>query len=147
LCLLPFALNESTRFISPTKTLEYMAAEKPVVSTPIHDVVTLYGGVVAVAGTPEAFIAECRHMLSRDATQRAEHVAAMRALVARHSWDSAAETVHQAIQKVLSPVPMPLASASSHLAAAPRASDIPAGALAPARHIVIGAGPTGLSAA
>ena len=38
-CLLPFALNESTRFISPTKTLEYMAAELPIVSTPITDVV------------------------------------------------------------------------------------------------------------
>src|SRR6185312_9044694 len=37
-CLMPFALNESTRFISPTKTLEYMAAGKPVVSTAIDDV-------------------------------------------------------------------------------------------------------------
>jgi glycosyltransferase involved in cell wall biosynthesis len=42
-CLLPFALNESTRFISPTKTLEYLAAGKPVVSTAIRDVVHPYG--------------------------------------------------------------------------------------------------------
>ena len=42
-CLMPFALNESTRFISPTKTLEYMAAGKPVVSTPIHDVLVMFG--------------------------------------------------------------------------------------------------------
>ncbi|HEV7912480.1 MAG TPA: glycosyltransferase, partial [Albitalea sp.] len=48
-CLLPFALNESTRFISPTKTLEYMAAQKPVVSTPVRDVCVLYGDHVRIA--------------------------------------------------------------------------------------------------
>jgi glycosyltransferase involved in cell wall biosynthesis len=41
--LMPFALNEATRFISPTKTLEYLAAGKPVVSTAIRDVVSPYG--------------------------------------------------------------------------------------------------------
>ena len=55
--LLPFALNESTRFISPTKTPEYLAAGKPVVSTPIHDVISGYGnaGLVAIAGTSQEF--------------------------------------------------------------------------------------------
>ena len=55
--LLPFALNESTRFISPTKTPEYLAAGKPVVSTPIRDVIRGYGdaGLVAIEDTPEAF--------------------------------------------------------------------------------------------
>ena len=56
-CLMPFALNESTEFISPTKTLEYMAAGKPVVSTPIHDVKAMFGDLVAIAATPDAFIA------------------------------------------------------------------------------------------
>jgi len=41
--LIPFQLNESTRFISPTKTPEYLAAGVPVVSTPIRDVVKPYG--------------------------------------------------------------------------------------------------------
>src|SRR5918996_5078284 len=45
-CLLPFALNEATRFISPTKTLEYMAAELPIVSTPITDVAEPYCDIV-----------------------------------------------------------------------------------------------------
>ena len=55
--LLPFALNEATRFISPTKTPEYLAAGKPVVSTPIHDVVRGYGnaGLVEIADTSDAF--------------------------------------------------------------------------------------------
>src|SRR5690606_28367801 len=47
-CLIPFAINESTRYVSPTKTLEYMAAEKPVVSTPVQDVIALYGDLVRV---------------------------------------------------------------------------------------------------
>ena len=57
MALLPFALNESTRFISPTKTPEYLAAGKPVVSTPIHDVVSGYGdeGLVAIAGSAAEF--------------------------------------------------------------------------------------------
>ena len=55
--ILPFALNDATRFISPTKTPEYLAAGKTVVSTPIHDVVTDYGdpGLAFIASTPIEF--------------------------------------------------------------------------------------------
>jgi len=57
LAIMPFAINEATRFISPTKTPEYLAAGKPVVSTPIHDVIHDYGksGLVSIAGTPDEF--------------------------------------------------------------------------------------------
>ena len=57
--MLPFAINESTRYISPTKTPEYLAAHRQVVSTPIRDVVTPYGdkGLVAIAGTAAEFAA------------------------------------------------------------------------------------------
>ncbi|WJM85500.1 glycosyltransferase [Dickeya chrysanthemi] len=60
--LMPFAMNASTRFISPTKTPEYLAGGRPVVSTPIHDVVRTYGdtGVVRIADTPDAFVAACQ---------------------------------------------------------------------------------------
>jgi glycosyltransferase involved in cell wall biosynthesis len=58
-CLLPFAQNDATRFISPTKVLEYMAAELPSVSTPIADVAQPYGHVVAIAGSAAEFIAAC----------------------------------------------------------------------------------------
>lgn len=63
--LIPFALNESTRFISPTKTPEYLAAGCPVVSTPIIDVIATYGasGVVRVAGTPQEFVSAIELML------------------------------------------------------------------------------------
>jgi glycosyltransferase involved in cell wall biosynthesis len=58
--IMPFARNEATRSISPTKTMEYFAAGLPVVSTPIRDVVDDYGHVVRVAETADAFAAACR---------------------------------------------------------------------------------------
>jgi UDP-galactopyranose mutase len=64
--LMPFAINESTRFISPTKTPEYLAGGRPVVSTPIIDVVRHYGELegVKIAATPDEFIAACDQALA-----------------------------------------------------------------------------------
>src|SRR5204862_1969532 len=58
-CLLPFARNDSTRFISPTKTLEYMAAGKQIVSTPITDVAEPYGDIVYLGDTADEFVRAC----------------------------------------------------------------------------------------
>jgi UDP-galactopyranose mutase len=57
MAMMPFALNEATRFISPTKTPEYLACGRPVVSTPIKDVIRQWGktSFVRIADTPEAF--------------------------------------------------------------------------------------------
>lgn len=56
--IIPFAMNESTKYISPTKTPEYLAAGKPVISTPIRDVVRPYGDnkLVHIASTAEEFM-------------------------------------------------------------------------------------------
>jgi UDP-galactopyranose mutase len=56
--LLPFAQNPSTRFVSPTKTPEYLAAGRPVVSTPIRDVLYPYGelGLVKIAQPGSGFV-------------------------------------------------------------------------------------------
>ncbi len=68
--LMPFAMNESTQFISPTKTPEYLAGGRPVVTTPIKDVVRHYGHLegVKIAATAEEFVAACEEALelSRD---------------------------------------------------------------------------------
>ena len=100
-CLMPFALNESTRFISPTKTLEYMAAGKPVVSTPIHDVSVMFGELVAIAADTPSFIAACRVALAEDEAARAGREQAMAACVARHGWDETAATIVAAIGNTL----------------------------------------------
>jgi UDP-galactopyranose mutase len=64
--LLPFARNDATRFISPTKTPEYLAAGRPVVSTSIRDVVSPYGdlGLVAIADTVGEMVRACDAALS-----------------------------------------------------------------------------------
>jgi glycosyltransferase involved in cell wall biosynthesis len=62
-CMMPFALNESTEFINPTKALEYMATGKPVVSSAVPDVVRNFGAVVKVARSHDEFISLCRRAL------------------------------------------------------------------------------------
>src|SRR5205085_10208594 len=86
--LLPFARNESTRFISPTKTPEYLAGGKPVVSTPILDIVRLYGEqrLVKIAETVETFASAIEEALSEHAhdTQWLHRVDAF---LAQTSWN------------------------------------------------------------
>ena len=89
-CLLPFAQNRSTEFISPTKTLEYFAAERPTVSTPITDVAEPYGGVVRLGATPDAFVAACESALDAGDADRQRRTDAMRAVLAETSWDATA---------------------------------------------------------
>jgi hypothetical protein len=89
--LMPFALNESTRFISPTKTPEYLAGGRPVVSTPIRDVVRPYGelGLVEIAGDPAEFAAAVERSLACCAENGAERQAWLARVdehLARDSW-------------------------------------------------------------
>ncbi|WP_425228063.1 UDP-galactopyranose mutase [Sphingomonas sp.] len=85
--LMPFALNEATRYISPTKTPEYLAAGRPVVSTPITDVVAEYGKLdaVGIASTPEQFVAACTRALVLP--RGGAWLRAADAVLAQTSWD------------------------------------------------------------
>lgn len=84
--MMPFALNESTRFISPTKTLEYLAGGKPVVATPVADVVSPYAeqGLVRVAQGAEAFIDAVEETLAEGGL--GERAARVEACIAKTSW-------------------------------------------------------------
>src|SRR5204863_9099760 len=64
-CLMPFALNEATEFINPTKALEYMATGKPIVSSAIADVVSNFGSVVKIARSHDDFISFCRGAIEK----------------------------------------------------------------------------------
>lgn len=138
-CLLPFARNEATRFISPTKTLEYMAAEKPIVSTPITDVAEPYGHIVRLGDDAATFIAACEQALSATPEDRTARTAEMRKVLAKTSWDSTARAMADQIEAVVAAGRTLSASSARQPAAS---SDESAG-----RVVVIGAGPTGLSAA
>jgi UDP-galactopyranose mutase len=85
--ILPFAMNDSTRFISPTKTPEYLAAGKRVVSTPIKDVVSDYGmpGLVEIAGTASEFACALDRAISGD--HDAEWTQQVERKLAQSSWD------------------------------------------------------------
>ncbi len=150
-CLLPFALNEATRFISPTKVLEYMAAELPIVSTAIADVAQPYGHVVAIAHDERQFIAACEAALAMTQEKRASMLAAMRSIVAATSWDVTASTMHGLLESTA-----PRRDASRFGGAAAAGAVTGTAKVNPLRSqsgaqkvptLIIGAGPTGLSAA
>ena len=87
--LMPFARNEATRFISPTKTPEYLAGGKPVVSTSIRDVVRPYGeqGLVRIADTPEETVAAIEATLAQSPSERAAWQARVDDFLKGNSWD------------------------------------------------------------
>lgn len=88
--MLPFALNESTRFISPTKTPEYLAAGRQVVSTPITDVIRPYGnlGLVRIAATPSEFVSALEQAIANgEPNAETERLHRVDAFLAKNSWD------------------------------------------------------------
>jgi UDP-galactopyranose mutase len=100
IALMPFAINEATRFISPTKTPEYLAAGRPVVSTPIADVIRTYGGLdaVKIASTPAEFVAAidaCLAMPRGSWWDSADH------LLSTMSWDATVERMQELIAETL----------------------------------------------
>ncbi len=128
-CLLPFARNESTKYISPTKTLEYMAAGKMIVSTPITDVAEPYGDIVYFGATPEEFIAACERALAAGQQERAERQRKMRAVLGQTSWDTTVARITALIDEAVE-------TKRAHKASPARV-----------KALIAGAGPTGLSAA
>jgi UDP-galactopyranose mutase len=115
--LLPFARNESTRFISPTKTPEYLAAGCPVVSTSIRDVVRPYGesGLVHIADTPAEFVAGIEAALNEDDESRIEQVDAF---LTQTSWDRTWGRMAELIEDVVEA----RRDSSRHVAAKARAA-------------------------
>jgi UDP-galactopyranose mutase len=102
LAMLPFARNESTRFISPTKTPEYLAAGKPVVSTSIRDVVRPYGQerLVRIADTVTEFVAAAEAAMRED-TQASGWLARVDTFLEQISWDRTWSSMMQLIESAL----------------------------------------------
>ncbi|MFN8528571.1 MAG: glycosyltransferase [Anaerolineae bacterium] len=91
--LIPFALTDSTRYLSPTKTLEYMAAHKPIVSTAIDDVRELYGDVVRIGDTHDEFITHIEAALAENPQSKrsSDRWARELSLLDENSWDRIAQ--------------------------------------------------------
>ena len=104
--LMPFAINEATRFISPTKTPEYLSAGKPVVSTPIRDVERHYGRLqgVRIAADAGTFVAACEEMLAL-ANDGGDWLAEADLHLAETNWDVTQGRMAALIKRELAEVP------------------------------------------
>ncbi|MHC5723940.1 MAG: UDP-galactopyranose mutase [Nostoc sp.] len=102
LAMLPFARNESTRFISPTKTPEYLAAGKPVVSTSIQDVIRPYGDLklVRIADITEEFIAAAEQAMQQD-NSASGWLSRVDAFLEQISWDRTWGSMMQLIESAI----------------------------------------------
>lgn len=100
--IMPFALNESTKFISPTKTPEYLAGGKPVISTSIKDVVTPYGDqrLVYISDTADEFISAADKIMSPDHDQE-EWLKRVDVYLSGISWDKTWSNMALIIEKAI----------------------------------------------
>jgi glycosyltransferase involved in cell wall biosynthesis len=98
--LMPFALNEATRYISPTKTPEYLAAGLPVISTPIRDVVRPYydHGLVYIANSAEGFSIDGTRALHESSAERLKRVDEF---LAQNSWDKTWAEMKRLIDEIV----------------------------------------------
>jgi glycosyltransferase involved in cell wall biosynthesis len=121
-CLMPFAINEATEYINPTKTLEYMAAGKPIVSTPVADVVRNFTPIVTVAGSHDEFISAVK----RHATTPDEQMIADGIEMASHSsWESIVSRMRSIIRGAVDESPILTSVVSSSAVAAATELELP----------------------
>lgn len=120
--LLPFASNDATRFVSPTKIPEYLAGAKRVVSTPVHDVVRPFGdaGLVAIADGTDAFVAAVEDAL--EGARRGPWLEAVDAFLSHTSWDTTWNEMTSLVTRLL-PTAQVATPGSKNTAFSRRASD------------------------
>ncbi len=94
IAMMPFALNDATKYISPTKTLEYMSASKPIISTKIKDVVRDYSDCIMLVDTAEDFHNALQNPNTRFQKRYNE-------ILEKTSWDTTAEKMSTIIEKIL----------------------------------------------
>lgn len=99
IAMMPFALNDATKYISPTKTLEYMAAEKPIISTRVKDVEREYSTCVHLVRSADEFVEEVKNILN-PTPENPTHVNRYSDILGKTSWDSTVFRMKVAIRKL-----------------------------------------------
>lgn len=99
-CLMPFARNEATEYINPTKALEYMAAGRPVVSTALDEVKSNFSDVARIARSHEEFVSLCKREVESPSRSR---VARGLKLAAENTWEAILEKMEGHIADALAP--------------------------------------------
>jgi glycosyltransferase involved in cell wall biosynthesis len=97
-CLVPFALNEATEYVNPTKVLEYMATGRPVVSTPIEDIVLQFSNTVEIGWSHEEFCAQCKQAARYPDKDK---IARSLDLASKNTWDVVVENLERDIDAFL----------------------------------------------
>lgn len=100
IAMMPFALNDATKFISPTKTLEFIAAGKPIVSTPITDVIRDYKDVIQIAHDPNFFVKSILYYLQEGSLLREIRERAYKIILKQNSWDTVVSQMQKIMQDV-----------------------------------------------
>jgi glycosyltransferase involved in cell wall biosynthesis len=100
ICMMPFAINAATEYINPTKALEYLATGRPVISTPVKDVVRQYQDTVSVVKTAEQFVAEAQRLLEqRDQARMDRGINKAR----QSSWENTVKRMQELIREAIVP--------------------------------------------
>lgn len=116
-CLMPFALNEATEFINPTKALEYLSAGRPVVSSAIADVVTNFADVVQIATSHDEFITQC-HQQAESPSRHTRRAGIRRAEA--NTWDRLSNEIENHLMRKLDERQVAAVQSDGSLAGAPR---------------------------
>lgn len=97
IAMMPFALNDATKYISPTKTLEYMAAGKPIVSTAIKDVVRDYSNCISIIDTAKEFAQTLEDLWK---VYQPDHTSEYEDILQNTSWDATANRMIKEIKSL-----------------------------------------------
>jgi glycosyltransferase involved in cell wall biosynthesis len=97
-CLVPFALNDATEYVNPTKVLEYVATGRPVVSTAIEDVVLQFSEAVEIGWSHEEFCAHCKQAAHNPDREK---IARGLDLASENTWDAVVENLERHIEAFL----------------------------------------------
>jgi beta-glucosidase/6-phospho-beta-glucosidase/beta-galactosidase len=93
-----FANNAATQYINPTKGLEYMATGKPIVSTPVRDVVRQWSDIVYLAKNAEEFVKAAEQALKNPNCDRVKRGLE---LAKKCSWESTVAQMQQLIKQAI----------------------------------------------
>jgi beta-glucosidase/6-phospho-beta-glucosidase/beta-galactosidase len=100
ICMMPFAMNASTQYINPTKGLEYMATGRPIISTPVRDVVRQWSHLVDVVQTADEFVAAAERRLRDPDAARIQKALD---LAKQCSWEVTVDTMQGLIREAIRP--------------------------------------------
>ena len=99
ICMMCFAINAATEYINPTKALEYLATGRPVISTPVKDVIRQYSDLVDIVKTPEEFVAAAERVLKESPMDRIERGLAKAAAC---GWENTVTNMQRLIKDAIS---------------------------------------------